>query len=364
MAKLVVGVNDLGTVNPELAAQWHPTKNGAMTPQDVGIGSNKKIWWMGDCEHEWESRIDSRSNGAGCPKCAGQIVQIGFNDLATVDPELAAQWHPILNGVVTSQDTTLSSGRSAWWICPLLHEWRAIVASRSSGTGCPTCAGKIVQIGFNDLATVNPELAAQWHPTKNGVRTPQGATKGFRQKAWWVCDSGHEWEAVINSRSRGNGCPKCSAGTTEAYFQKTFEKLSGCDFDSHRISLVRLSRSRQVAQIDMLNDDLKLVIEYDGEWTHGARNPEGKTLEEKFADDKETTQALADIGYKVIRIREHSYQEMLPFVPLDTGYESNVFQIIYKSFGKDKDDIETLTQRIIEEKADWFKASSELMNAA
>lgn len=28
MAKLIPGVNDLATVNPELAKEWHPTKNG------------------------------------------------------------------------------------------------------------------------------------------------------------------------------------------------------------------------------------------------------------------------------------------------------------------------------------------------
>lgn len=111
----------------------------------------------------------------------------------------------------------------------------------------------------------------------------------------------------------------------------------------------------------MLSNDLRLVIEYDGEWTHGARSPEGKTLEQKLAEDKETTQALVGIGYKVIRIREHTKTRKLPFIPLDPEYKCYVFQITYKSFGKDKDDIEDLARKVIEEKEDWFKVSNKVL---
>jgi hypothetical protein len=42
----------LADVNPELAKQWHPDKNGDLTPDDVLPGSNKKVWWRCSVEDE------------------------------------------------------------------------------------------------------------------------------------------------------------------------------------------------------------------------------------------------------------------------------------------------------------------------
>ena len=44
---------------PEIAKQWHPTKNGDLTPSDVAVSSHKKVWWTcpkGD-DHEWEATL-------------------------------------------------------------------------------------------------------------------------------------------------------------------------------------------------------------------------------------------------------------------------------------------------------------------
>jgi very-short-patch-repair endonuclease len=358
------GFNDLATTNPTLAAEWHPRKNGTIIPQDVTAGSRKSVWWVCSLFHEWEALIINRSKGNGCPYCSGNRVLIGFNDLKTIKPELISQWHPTKNGKLMPQDVTVSASKKVWWICVLSHEWEAKVASRSKGSGCSICDGKRVQIGFNDLMTCNPILAAQWHPTRNGMLTPSNVTVSSGKKVWWICSMSHEWETTVNARSYGYGCPKCSAGITEGKFRDAFEKISSMDFASNRIKLVRFSRKLDRAQIDMINDDLKLVIEYDGEWTHGANGPEGKTLERKLAEDKETTQALVDIGYRVIRIREHDKNRQLPFIPFDAGYEDNVFQISYKSFGKEKDDIEALAKKIIEANKEWFKTSNEITSVA
>ena len=98
MAKLIVGQNDLATVNPDLAAEWHPTKNNCLRPTQVTAGSNRKVWWKGTCGHEWEAVIGNRSRGIGCPHCSKRHVVEGVNDLFTVNPSLAAEWHPTKNG--------------------------------------------------------------------------------------------------------------------------------------------------------------------------------------------------------------------------------------------------------------------------
>lgn len=69
---VVEGVNDLVTVNPSLAAEWHPTKNGRLHPMQIAGKSNKKAWWLGKCGHEWEAAIYSRAAGKGCPYCHGK----------------------------------------------------------------------------------------------------------------------------------------------------------------------------------------------------------------------------------------------------------------------------------------------------
>ena len=59
------------------------------------------------------------------------------------------------------------------------------------------------------LAKNNPELAKQWHPTLNGNLTPHDVTKGTEIKVWWQCPKGHEYQARIEDRTKGNKCSKC-----------------------------------------------------------------------------------------------------------------------------------------------------------
>ena len=63
------------------------------------------------------------------------------------------------------------------------------------------------------LSESHPELAAQWHPTKNGDLTPDAVSGGSRKKIWWICPEGpdHEWQAVLSNRTlNGTGCPCCT----------------------------------------------------------------------------------------------------------------------------------------------------------
>jgi hypothetical protein len=62
----------------------------------------------------------------------------------------------------------------------------------------------------DSLQTEYPELAKQWHPIRNASLTADSVTPHSGQKVWWLCQYGHEWQAVINSRARGgHGCPYC-----------------------------------------------------------------------------------------------------------------------------------------------------------
>jgi hypothetical protein len=213
--------NCLATVCPELATQWHPTKNGTLTPRDLTSGSSKKVWWI--CvhgpDHEWQATAASRASStapAGCPFCADNKVSV-TNCLATRAPELAAEWHPTRNGELTPEKVHHRSFSRVWWSCPVGpdHEWCTQVSNRNhptDPTGCPFCNRHRLSV-TNALAVVEPGLAAQWHPTKNGKLTPHDINFASSNKVWWQCprDASHAWETSPNLRSRQKtGCPYCA----------------------------------------------------------------------------------------------------------------------------------------------------------
>ena len=203
-------------VAPQLAAQFAVERNVGTDLAALSAGSPRKVWWRGACGHEWESSPYNRLLGQGCPFCAGVRVLAGFNDLATLMPDLAAEWHPVKNGDVLPSSVSRSSGKKAWWIDSFGHEWETKISDRAKGNGCPFCAGVKLLPGFNDLATRLPDLAAQWHPTRNEVTASQVPPKSG-SKAWWLCPNGHEWLATIRNRAYGNGCPICKIPRGEEF---------------------------------------------------------------------------------------------------------------------------------------------------
>lgn len=193
--KVLSGFNDLETLYPDLAKE----ANG-WDPKTVSPGSSKKLSWKCSLGHTWDAIVYSRRNGNGCAVCAGHKIQIGFNDLATVNPGLAKQangWDP--------KSITAGNGKAMSWKCELGHEWKAPVARRNAGSGCPFCSGQKVLKGFNDLATLNPALATEavgWDPTTTTVSSDR------LEK--WKCSYGHIYEAAVKARTRGDGCAVCA----------------------------------------------------------------------------------------------------------------------------------------------------------
>ncbi len=193
----------LSVTHPELAAQadgWDPAT--------LTYGSHLTVPWKCEMGHSWKAVVKNRSKGNGCPVCSGRAVLVGFNDLATTNPELAAQadgWDPTT--------VTAGSNKRVGWKCRDGHKWETVLANRLRGNGCPVCSGRAVLVGLNDLATTNPELAAQadgWDPTT--------LKAGSGKVVDWKCSLGHKWRSNIDNRSRGNGCPVCSGHKVLAGF--------------------------------------------------------------------------------------------------------------------------------------------------
>ena len=110
---------------------------------------------------------------------------------------------------MTPDKVRAGSSKRVWWKCEYGHEWQAIISSRTEKSDCPFCLNQKVLKGFNDIQTTNPDLITEWDYKKNKIK-PEEITSGSNRKVWWKCSKcGHEWNAVVNSRVRGNGCPKC-----------------------------------------------------------------------------------------------------------------------------------------------------------
>lgn len=194
---------------PQIAKEWHTTKNGNLTPNDVSYGSHLDAHWICKKMHEWVATVNGRTNrNSSCPYCSNKLID-AKNCLAFIHPEIAKEWHPTKNGKLTPYDVFPRSNEMAWWIDKNGHEWKATVASRSAGHGCPYCSGhKMSQ--KNCLANVNPHLLDEWDYERNKGIDPYSVSYGSRTKAHWKCKkNGHLWAATIKSRSKGCGCPKC-----------------------------------------------------------------------------------------------------------------------------------------------------------
>ena len=212
---------------PEIAAEFYAPLNPNKSLETLTYSNAQVIYWKGaQCGHIWDAKVYNRTwNKSGCPYCTTPVkkILVGFNDLKTLNPELAKEWHPIKNGVLRPEMFTIGSQKRVWWLGPCGHEWDMDINSRrSQKQGCPYCAGKRVLVGFNDLRTTRAELAKEWHPIKNGVLQPEMFSTWSSKRIWWLClKCKNEWNTEIYSRSNGRDCKKCEyQKKEETWFKK------------------------------------------------------------------------------------------------------------------------------------------------
>jgi hypothetical protein len=300
MAKLSKNYNLL-FLYPEIAKQWHPTKNGDLRPEDFTPGSEKKIWWIcpKDNDHIWVTQIISRTTGSGCSYCSGKKAS-KKNNLKSVFPKIADLWHPTKNSDLKPENFTSQSEEKVWWKCPKGddHVWMKpikAISKRIDNLPCPYCDGKKSSKARN-LLKMFPKLCKEWHPFKNGKKKPENFTPGSKQKVWWRCKNNHEWDAVIYSRtnpSRPRGGSKCSNQTSQSeirIYTELYKLLKKFDV-KWRFKF----KEEMKIELDVYISNLKLGIEYDGFYFH----KNSSVFEEK------KNKYLISKNINLIRIREY-----------------------------------------------------------
>lgn len=131
-------------------------------------------------------------------------------NLMSENPELLKELNRERNVGLDISRIFAGSGRKIWWICEKGHEWEAVIRDRvRDRTRCPYCLQIRPSPDYN-LNVLFPDVASEWHPTKNSPLKPDQVLPASMMKVWWKCSKGHEWFASINNRYAGNGCPYCS----------------------------------------------------------------------------------------------------------------------------------------------------------
>ena len=217
--------NSIAALYPHLLVEWDYEKNGAIDPECISHGSSLKLYWKCKKGHSWLAPPSSRTQGFGCPYCASVKLLVGFNDLATKNPELLDEWDYEENRKMEIVPNKISAGNSSlkvFWVCKNFpeHKWTATVASRISGTGCPFCADEQRKVTKcktyvkknGSFAEKYPEFLKDWFYEKNDTLNifPDKIPSHYSEFVWWKCHvCGYVWTATPDNRANGRGCSNC-----------------------------------------------------------------------------------------------------------------------------------------------------------
>lgn len=232
------GENDLETLCPNIAKEWHPTLNGDLKPSDVTTGSGKKVFWICEKGHSYDAKVHHRvGSNSGCPYCSGRLPIEGVNDLLTNYPEIDNYWDYDNNEKKPSEYLPKSEAIVSFK-CNEGHSWKTRICNFIRNIKCPYCTGKKLLIGSNDLQTCYPNIAEEWDYERNKGK-PSDYFKTSNQSVWWKCNNGHKWFVRISARTvQGNGCPYCSGKKASSDYNLTkFSKNLLLEWDYERNSV-------------------------------------------------------------------------------------------------------------------------------
>ena len=267
--RAIKGENDLQTINPHLANEWDFEKNNGLTPMDVLPSSGKLVWWKCSKGHEWQAKIYSRNSGTGCPICASErntsfpeyaliyyfqkcglgiihsFKEKGYElDVYIPSKRIAIEydgyyWHKDkIQEDIAKNLKCVDDGIKLYRIregLPPLNDSSIDYVIQKNQKDLSTVIEKLL----NDIAETsvivdlkkdaiaieslrehiekeisimhyNPKVVEEWNYEKNGSLKPEFFNRNSHKKVWWKCQKGHEWQATIDNRSKGHGCPYCS----------------------------------------------------------------------------------------------------------------------------------------------------------
>lgn len=224
---LLSGYNDLATCFPQIAKQWHPSKNGALTATEVLFGSRTNAWWQCERGHEWQAWLYSRDpKTQGCKACLNKVVVKGENDLESRFPDIASEWDSEKNGKTKPSDVTFGSPSSFYWKCSKGHSFKLSVYKRTKdSSACKFCSGNAIEPGVSDIQTLYPEISKKFDQTLNPSTKVDEIAPHSKKRYIWNCDKGHTFTSTPQQLIKGQGCGVCSGKQLLAGFNDITTKF-------------------------------------------------------------------------------------------------------------------------------------------
>lgn len=273
-----------------------------MTPETIYASSNVyALWACKVCSHEWRATLNNRLSGRGCPVCSNRVIIAGVNDFASSKyGQLLSQWDYNKN-IVKPTELSPRSGKKVWWIGECGHGWYTSIHNRTTNDkikGCPACSvpARMLVPGFNDFASVYPELVKFWH--KDNVSKPESTLAGSRKVVTWQCDVGHTWDCQVYSIGISKTwCLQCNDILNPKIELAILDIIQEKYPDAvlhHKLPFKW--KSGHKFEVDIWIESVNTAIEWDGGRWHTTR----------VDKDTEKTDIMLSNGLKVVRLRDGS----------------------------------------------------------
>lgn len=185
---------------------WDHERNDEKTFRIVTLKATRTCKWVcPECNLSFPAKVvDMTAGRHSCPDCKAvrdaawraELELLKATPVADV-PELAAAW-------AHEADPRTVTVAGGWELrsfrCSVGHHPR-ISPLTFLQSGCPSCRGaETRKTHENWLADTLPEIASQWHPTRNGKLTPADVVWDSQRIVWWLAECcGYEWEETPRS---------------------------------------------------------------------------------------------------------------------------------------------------------------------
>lgn len=182
---------------PDLLKYW--SKDNTVDPYKIPPTYSKPVLWECEHGHTWLRKIPLQIKIGSCPYCSADERRF-----FTLHPEMLEQWHYDRNDGIDPNEVMAFSNQKFYWLCENGHSYTATPEKlMRRKVRCPVCSS----FGFT-----RPDILEEWHPTKNGDKTPYDYAANSQHIAWFVCSvCGEEYTAKIANRADRitPNCPNC-----------------------------------------------------------------------------------------------------------------------------------------------------------
>ncbi len=344
----------LAYLRPELLEEWDYELNGDLDPKTIHLNSNKIINWIckkgckykneivtndkiniDKCKHRWKTDVYHRTiKKSQCPYCLVSPQSICYHQsIEFLIPQLAKEFHPILNKKSKPHELSIRSNERIFWKCQIgcvhkdknedercQHIWTCSVNSRTRFiklnenreiieiklTQCPFCIKSPQQIcKHQSLGYLYPEYIEEWD-NKN-KDTIFDISVGSQKNISWICKNKHEngenhtfnlqpYERI----QRNMDCPFCR--------NKSINILHDFLIQHYKIKLEKKfdwsknEFTNRFLPFDVCIDELKLLIELDGCHHFKDIKTWNSSCDKRRYTDLYKMKLANDNGYSILRI--------------------------------------------------------------